>query len=149
MTDGSLSLTDAAYIAGLIDGEGHIAITKIASGFNRRVNPSYQLLVRVAMTHHDTIQWYADVTGAELRFRAARGLYHANAYEANRADHNALRLLKQIMPFLITKRAQAELAVAFRETFSNSRSRKTPKEVVELRESFFLKMKALNERGSR
>ena len=127
--------TDRAWLAGIIDGEGHIAITKIKPPHQRRRNPSYQVLVRVAMTHLLTMQRVQELMGGNLRTRKGRQAQHNDCYECNRADNNAIVVLQSILPYLITKRAQALLAIDFRNT------------PVGQGEDFFLRMKVLNQRG--
>ena len=46
-----LSETDAAYLAGLIDGEGTVALTRLHRGQNR------QLVVSVSSTERTLLEW--------------------------------------------------------------------------------------------
>lgn len=46
-----LSETDAAYLAGLIDGEGTIALTRLHHGQNR------QLVIAVSSTVRSLLEW--------------------------------------------------------------------------------------------
>lgn len=140
--------TDAAYAAGLIDGEGAIAILKIAAGFNRRKTDGYQLTVRIAMTDYDTIEWYRQFAGGEIRTKYARTFTSNDSYEVVRTGYNATRVLTRILPYLITKKSRAELGIKFRQETEQPRNiRGNSPELVKLREEFFQQMKTLNIRG--
>lgn len=56
----SLSTVDAAYLAGLIDGEGTIALTRLHATANR------QLHVSISSTEQALVQWTLDTMCFDL-----------------------------------------------------------------------------------
>ncbi len=114
----ALSPTEAAYVAGIIDGEGTIFIART------KTPKHFRLTVRVSvqMTHKPTIQWLFDKVGGCLY--DATHLRRGGKW-ANKPHHKhiwewrvhslplAARLMRTIMPYLITKREQAEVLLEF------------------------------------
>lgn len=102
----------AAYIAGLIDGEGCICIYKV----DRRGKLQYNLNIAVKMG--------GDFLGA-LASEVGLGTYYHNITRNRKPDHwkhihewrwpqaDARCLLPQIRPYLRHKAAQADLALTF------------------------------------
>jgi hypothetical protein len=136
-----LSKANAAYIAGFLDGEGTIMIVL------RKPSASYSLRVALAQSSkaRQVLDWISEVTGVgasvNKNFSSPKhdmGLTWACAGDA------AVGLLEQILPYLIVKRTQAELAINFQKRLSNAAnkaSRNWQKEVKD-------KMGLLNHRGN-
>lgn len=102
-----LSATDAAYLAGLIDGEGTIGLTRRHTGENR------QLVLSIANTEAEILQWVLDRTGVGkiTRKRISRA-HHTPSHTYSVANRQALDILKQISPYLQSRKKQrAELAL--------------------------------------
>jgi hypothetical protein len=59
----------------------------------------------------------------------------------------AVQAIKLIQPYLLTKQAQAKLAIEFHETCAHVQGRKVPTEIVALRELLFEEMAVLNKKG--
>jgi len=100
---------DAPYIAGLIDGEGGIAIN-----INHRT-PGIDFVASVilGMTHKETIKRMAEVIGTKMSYEKrklpAKPLYKVRIFK--QADIE--QILLELIPYLITKRRQAELVLEF------------------------------------
>lgn len=134
-----LSPTDAAYIAGLIDGEGSIMLVKPG-----HVQAEANLRVTVANTYLPVLEWLTDITGI------GRIYQHRVDTEKHRASYSwrchgdgADSLLGQIRPYLRIKAVQADLAL---ETISRLRVPALKADrtwQAEYRE----RMKAMNKRG--
>lgn len=98
-----ISLSEVCYLAGIIDGEGSI---------NMALNPKsgrnyYRLLLNVTNNSRELIEWlhwtFGDIT-------------HTNYIRYNGKDWTASgkqvqELLKLVLPYLIIKKPQAELAL--------------------------------------
>lgn len=56
-------------------------------------------------------------------------------------------LLTAILPYLVIKREQAELLLAYRETVRNRRSYRTPENVTQARTAMRAQLTVLNKRG--
>lgn len=103
-----LAEAEAAYVAGLIDGEGSICIIKPDDGF--------RLQISVEMSDRATIEWLAQKFGMVYKVRPyarQRNPKHKIQYTTYIHGAKAQNLLGQIRPYMITKRNQAEIALAF------------------------------------
>jgi hypothetical protein len=101
----NLSDTDAAYIAGLVDGEGTISLLRHHGTEQRRV------VVSVANTDYALLQYLLQTIGAGriTNKRVARP-HHTPSFTFVIYSRQALALLEQITPFLRTyKRERAAL----------------------------------------
>ena len=131
-----LSITDAAYIAGFLDGEGSIMILPRARSIN----------VRVTVTNcvRSILDWLVNVTevgavGAKpSKNNNARQSYH---YVCN--AEAALTLLQQVRPYLRVKTEQADLAITAHAQLSDP----TLKADLSWQKEYVEKMKTLNKRG--
>lgn len=137
-----LSATDAAYLAGILDGEGSISI----SCCTRRGRLKTEITVGIANNCGPLLDWIAEVTGVGGLYRAKRGHLHRSAW--NLAGFQASVFLKQLIPYLRIKKEQAALAVQFCETKSNRRQGKyrLSNEVMSLRLQMRDEMLTLNKR---
>lgn len=99
-----LSDTEAAWFAGLIDGEGCIAWPR------RHILHSVRL--DVANTNQELMKRVCEVTGTG-RVQAATRVkdHHTQAFIWHAYGDNARYLLHQILPFLINKKYAAEVAL--------------------------------------
>ena len=98
----------AAYIAGLIDGEGTVTLTRTHAGENRRP------VVSVANTELPLLQFLVDHVGVGkiTRKRVVSDL-HTPSYCYAVSSRQALALLAQVAPYMRSyKRQRAELILA-------------------------------------
>ncbi len=102
-----LSAEVAAYIAGLIDGEGTITLTRLHTNENRR------LVISIANTELALLKFVIDQVGAGKITRKRTSLpQHTPSYCYAITSRQALSLLRQISPHLRSyKRKRAELAL--------------------------------------
>lgn len=99
--------TDKAYAAGLFDGEGCIT-TKWPS--------RWQAVIEIQMVHKPTIERFAEIFDCKI-LKCFEGDGHRRTRWRWRAyDNNAIRIIKEITPYLVEKKYQAELLVLFKET---------------------------------
>jgi hypothetical protein len=104
----------AAYIAGLIDGEGTVTLTRHHARENRR------LVVSVANTELRLLEFLADQigTGRITRKRTVCAR-HTPSYCYCVSSRQALALLQQVAPFMLSyKRKRAEMALASYESLT-------------------------------
>ena len=86
---------DAAYLAGLIDGEGTIALTRIHRGQNR------QLVVTISSTELGLLEWTKKTTGVgKITKKRTFSPHHSPAYAYSVANRQALGVLTQVQPYL-------------------------------------------------
>jgi hypothetical protein len=98
----------AAYIAGLIDGEGTITLSRLHTAENRR------LVVSIANTEIQLLDFVLAAVGAGkiTRKRAVAG-HHRLSFCYSITSRQALELLRQVTPHLLSyKRLRAELALS-------------------------------------
>ena len=95
-----LSRDEAAYIAGLIDGEGSI-------GLLRKHKDDYrQLVVSISNNELDLLRYIRDTVGAgQITNKSNRALHHAKSYAYTICNRQALTLLEQTTCFLRTYKA--------------------------------------------
>jgi len=96
-----LSTTNAAYIAGIIDGEGTISLTR------RHRNENRQLEVSISNTDMALLQFVKECIGAGRI--SSKGTYrhnHSASATYSISNRQALCLLRQINPYLRTYKAK-------------------------------------------
>lgn len=99
--------TEKAYIAGLIDGEGHIGIYRESRGCLR---PQ----VRIEMQDKELVEWLHSITGAGGTTRTiTRNGYKYHTYAIKWSARKAAALLVEVLPYLRAKRKQAEIFLEF------------------------------------
>jgi hypothetical protein len=89
-----LTTADKAYIAGIIDGEGHIDLR-----FKK---------VDVSNTNNDLIQWLIKKVGGFIVVKPNYNVKHKKSWSWRLAAVGSRGLLKEILPYLIIKKETAE-----------------------------------------
>jgi hypothetical protein len=85
----------AAYVAGLIDGEGTITLTRSHAGGNR------QLMVHIANTELPMLQFVHEQVGAgKITRKRAVSERHTPSFCYSIANRQALSVLQQVAPYL-------------------------------------------------
>ncbi len=93
-----LSDTEAAYAAGILDGEGSIQLTP-----NRRSRfPSPA--VSIASTDRELLEWFQSRVGGSIVHKRAYKPLHSVSFEWKLTDRRALRFLELVRPFLVIRR---------------------------------------------
>ena len=91
----SLDAIDAAYIAGLIDGEGTVTLTR------KHKNENRQLCVSKSSTEIELLEFVLSATGVgKITNKQASKSHHAHSYAYAVYNRQALSLLKQTLPYL-------------------------------------------------
>ena len=100
-----LSRTDAAYIAGLIDGEGTIGLVR------KHRNDYRQLGISISSTEPALLEFVRTTCGTGVISSKRRtNTHHTQSYTFAVYNRRALDLLKQVHPFLRTyKKLRSEL----------------------------------------
>jgi hypothetical protein len=86
----------AAYIAGLIDGEGSLT----------RQRASYPV-IKIGMTHKPTIDWLASTLEVNCRALSTKP-GHQQMWGVGISGNRAMQLLSEVRPYLITKADKAD-----------------------------------------
>lgn len=93
-----------AYLAGIIDGEGTITLTKQSTGASFR-----SIELTVSNTHKGLIDWLRAEFGGRVRIRRGRKSHYKPLYEWRISSDRALSLLKRVRRHLRIKRPRADL----------------------------------------
>ena len=102
-----LSKTDAAYTAGLIDGEGTVTLTR------KHKNENRQLCISISSTEIDLLDFVLTATGVgKITNKKASKSIHSHSYAYAVYNRHALALLEQVLPYLKSyKRDRAALII--------------------------------------
>lgn len=149
-----MSKLTAAYVAGLIDGEGCLEIKK--------EDRKYEARIRVCMTDKIMIEWLHKSFGGYFETRKFKDDRWKNAYVWDIHSNTLVKpFIEKIYPYLKLKKPQAGVIKEFLKTF-NSKSYKVVKnnsnyhngrhielsdETVIIREKFYQEIRGLNKRG--
>ena len=100
-----LSSTDAAHIAGLIDGEGTVTLTR------KHRNENRQLCVSISSTEKPMLEFVKHSTGVgKITNKQTSKSTHSPSYTYAVYNRQALNLLQDVLPWLKSyKRERAEL----------------------------------------
>ena len=97
----SLDQTDAAYIAGLIDGEGTVTLSRRHRSENR------QLVVSISNTDRPLLEYVLDTVGAgKITGNRTYQSHHTASYTYTISNRQALALLNQIFRYLKTYKSK-------------------------------------------
>lgn len=132
----TMTPTEAAYLAGFIDGEGSVML------YRRR--DSVALRVTAANTHLATLKNIAKLCGCGGVVHFDRGNPKhkpAGWWQVN--AEAAASMLKQIRPYMFTKRQQADLALDFQERLRDPAMKADRSWQL----TYLERMKSLNRRG--
>jgi hypothetical protein len=143
----SLSPTERAYIAAVIDGDGTISINKVK---RRHKTPQYRPKVRVVNTDIRLIEYFTRLIGRNnfyVCYRKPRPSRQPT-FEIQFKESLIPFLLEQIKEYLVIKKKQAELVIAFCNTYSSHWGcNGVADSIVEQREKIYREIQRLNKRG--
>lgn len=138
--DSTVTETEKAYIAGIIDGEGTVTLVR------GHRNETHAPEVSVANTNLDLLEWLRQKIGSGVILKKQRKLsHHSLAYTLKVRDNHAIRLLNDIKQWLIIKRRHAEL-ITGRYKKPTPRNGKYTDEMLRKKLEFVFELKKLNAR---
>lgn len=148
-----LTEIEKAYLAGLIDGEGCIYMSK-SHRIRGNGKPSYTLGFAMVMTSEDTIRYCHELTGvgAVCYFpRHKKNEKHRDQWQWMVSKIDTLDLLQEICPYLRLKQPQAKLAIEYATVVSPGwRHSPVPVGLPEKQEAYYVAIKNLKwEDGNR
>lgn len=138
----NISITDYAWAAGIIDGEGCLYIQKCKPSKGAK-NNMYGARIRVAMTHFPTIQKLHNIFGGNLYGRNPQlsNVKHQFAWEMT--SQKCKLVIDSIINFLFTKREEALVLDEFLKLPKATSFKETPDWLLEKREKLYKKIKEL------
>lgn len=138
-----VSKVERAYLAGIIDGEGYIAVYRHYQ--NKSGTFGYRLRVGVTNTDKDLILWLHGKFAGQFCDGRIGGEGYKPRYDVVWYSSHACKVLKLALPYLKSKKLKAEIAIEFgaRKHFGQ---RTLDEKVYE--NNVFEKFKVLNKRGA-
>lgn len=132
-----------SYLAGIIDGEGSIAIEIQAQSIrhNRKCD-YYSLRLLVINTNLPLLNWIVDHFGGTIRSRKPVP-NRRQCYRWNLFSHKANEVLTACEPYMIVKKAHVEVFRQFATTMTHANVRLSD-ELLAFRKDLYLKMKHIN-----
>ena len=96
-----LSASDAAYLAGLIDGEGTITLTR------KHKNENRQLAITIANTENELLDFCLNTIGVgKITRKRTEKNHHTASFTYAIYNRQALSLIEQILPYLRSYKAK-------------------------------------------
>lgn len=108
-----MSKTNWSYLAGMIDGEGHISLLK---NRQHRESEGFALTLNIGITNRSLplMKWLIKEFGGVYYHRAHENQNWADRYDwSPKGKKNKEEILLGILPYLIIKREQALVALEF------------------------------------
>lgn len=130
-----------AWAAGIVDGEGSISIFKIGKS-------SYSVVLHVGMSHKETIARIRTIFGDGQIREDKQPQGRKTMYVLRLYGKRAVEIVKRLLPYLFTKKRQAELVIEFDEKCPTDRGKQITDEVSILRELIYGEVRDLNKRGT-
>jgi len=136
------------WAAGFFDGEGCVLIYKAQD--HRRPQDYHTLSLQVGQTTIAPLLLFRELWGGTISFSKAQQAKHADHYCWRVTSRLAVQPLKEMLPYLLVKRAQAELGLKFTQLLQVSHNRRRlSHEELQTREAARQAMRELNARGPR
>lgn len=102
---------EAAYLAGMFDGEGCISINfRSPNSIMREVNTQLSIQVKIAMTHKETIDYIESITGCgRVSYIRKKNPNHKDQWLWAPQLRDAREIIERCHPYMVTKRRNAEI----------------------------------------
>jgi len=110
---------DLSYIAGYFDGEGCIFISTRTTSYKEQIYKSYYLACKVGSTNLMSLKFIESIFGGSTAVHKWRLEHYPNRrkfWAWTVYSEQAINFLKAIYPYLILKKAEAELAFKFQNS---------------------------------
>lgn len=101
--------TDTAYLAGILDGEGSICMTRVA-GRKNKLKGYWKIVVSVGNCDKKLIEWLSEWCGSTL-MNMDRGKKKRLQHRWTVVGRDAEFVLSKTLPFLIVKEKRAKWAL--------------------------------------
>ena len=149
-----MSKLTAAYVAGLIDGEGCLDLAR-----QKRIDMHgkiyYRPRLRICLTEKEIIEWLQKSFGGNITTRKGQNNNKDTYSWSILGKKRLLPFLRKVYPYLKIKRRQAEILVKCFKTQDSENYTRNPfgyfpklnEGVVEKREELYWKIRQFNQRG--
>ncbi len=146
---------DDRYAAGLFDGEGYVRIARWAKPGSKHIR--YQVIGGIGMTHRPVIEALREAYGGSVNMNRhdLRNKNHRIQFTWHVGSQIACDFLRRVMPHLVVKREEAEIALALQEhidtnpyvSAGRNALRDDRTDIIAHRESLYRKISALKKRS--
>jgi hypothetical protein len=130
-----------AYAAGIIDGEGHIGIRKDSEKYFTDVVEVFNSNPNIILFFHKN---FGGIIKKSYKFRISKKPYYTWILSGLKTS----LFLKNIYPFLMAKKNQADILFKFRDTFYEKydtyNKNSIPKHIIEIRNKLYKELKQLH-----
>jgi hypothetical protein len=138
------TLEQAAYFAGLMDGEGTFTVSKSA-GIK---GPVYSTRLCLASTNMDVLAWSKATFGGSVNLMRPTGNRQPHGQWFIMSKELVIPLLLELLPYLIIKQWPAKLLLKYCREFRDAkRGRRLTPTDIELRDAYVQLFSALNSVG--
>jgi hypothetical protein len=142
-----LKPVDRAYLAGIVDGEGSIMLIHVKPKPGVRKWENWNLVISISNTDKRLIDYLVKNFPEGHVFTVEGTGNNRTHYQWKVSSKKALRLLRNVYPYLKLKQKQADVALAMIKTHKLVGRAGHPLETVEYRRYLVQEMAALNRRG--
>ena len=142
-------LTDieAAYIAGLIDGEGCLAIIRQKNS-NCRGGYAYRCGLRFANSNQAIVEWLAEKVGTGCVKAHQPKMRNSKCQRCwDIWGDDAAALTQRLLPYLRIRRPQADLLLSFQAALKRREGPTLTDQELAFREACYHQSRSLNQRG--
>lgn len=114
----SLTENEKSYLAGFVDGDGCITVTKKKCKDGTITGISFRLNVIISNTNKDVLDWICDLTGlgSIYKYSKQKNPNQADAWKLVLWSNQAAQLINAILPYLKIKKERAILALEFQNS---------------------------------
>lgn len=143
-----MSKLTAAYVAGILDGEGYLGIQK-QTGKMCSGGIKYEACIKVGMTDQNLINWLQSSFGGNIHHRIGTGKNKDSFSWTIRGNTKIKPFLDIVYPYLRVKKQQADVIRKYFKTFydGNRDGYKLKESVRNERDILCQQIRYLNHRG--
>lgn len=149
---------DRAWLAAMLDSDGCLGIRVQKAMLDRCANETFIPYLTISQTDTAALEHCARITGmGSVRVKSrptedSRGIRSTRVFYTWRLDgQQASRVIRDVYPYLLIKKAQAQVVYAMNDSLKwgrPSRSLPVPPDVMRRRRELYTLVKALNQRQS-
>lgn len=140
------TISERAYLAGIIDGEGSICPIRYSQKVNGKTYRYGDIRIAVYNTNADLIKWVSRRFGEGNTQKSNRAEGHKPCYQWSVLGRKTHVIIEAIIPYLVIKREQAKLALDYNQVRGTLGVRLT-NEIKMERERIMDQLARLNKRG--
>jgi hypothetical protein len=138
----------AAYLAGIVDGEGCFSISRGTKRVGESIYTSYRPLLNIVNTHHGVLEEIRQTVGHGGLYRVPHSvLRRREAWQYMVYGRSAQAVTRAIYPYLRIKREQADALLTFIPKPNRNGRSSSALSMDEDQERIYWQVKALNQRG--